>query len=264
MRMRLIVLILSMVLGVCYMSFGNPEIAKVSKQSQEILEKEKIIRSINLLRASQKQQPLSFSKVVEVPSVITSEVTTGGFGAIAGTVSGIVEDDLRKVIVVAWTIDSTACSSCVGIAVRESNGDYHIDNLEPGEYYVLAVTEGYLPKFYDNVLTFYEATPVPVHDGEVTRGIDFFMEKLFPGPASVSGIVLSEGDGEPIANAYVNVFSPDNPFLYGWAETSEDGSYLITGLKSGKYYASASAPGFLTEFFIITIAIAMRISPNST
>ena len=249
MRTRLMVLILSMVFGAWCTGICNPAIAEKTLQSQEILKKEKIIRSINLLRANQKLPPLSFTRVADVSPAVVSEATSNGFRAIAGTVSGIVEDDLRKVIVVAWTIDSTACSSCVGIAVRESNGDYLIDNLEPGEYYVLAVTEGYLPKFYDNVLSFYEATPVPVHDGEVTRGIDFFMEKLFPGPASVSGVVLSEGDGEPIANAYVDVFSPDNPFLNGWAETSEDGSYLITGLKSGKYYALASAPGFLTEFF---------------
>ncbi|MFQ5866145.1 MAG: carboxypeptidase regulatory-like domain-containing protein [bacterium] len=249
MRVRLIVLIISIVFGAEYTCICNPAIAEESLRSQEILKKENIIRSINLLRVSQKQQPLSFTRTADVPRARTSEATADGFGAIAGTVSGIVEDDLRKVVVVAWTTDSSACSSCVGLTVIESNGEYIIDNLEPGDYYVLAVTEGYIPKFYDNVSSFYEATPVPVHDREVTKGIDFFMEKVSPGMASVSGVVMSEGDGEPIANAHVNFFSPDNPFLNGRAETSEDGSYLITGLKTGKYYASASARGFLIEFF---------------
>ncbi|MFQ5824745.1 MAG: carboxypeptidase regulatory-like domain-containing protein [bacterium] len=244
MRSRWLALIILMLIV-----FNQTGYANNSIEIQQTFKKEQILRSINLLRSLQKQPPLSYKNFIAVPQAVDTKVTADDGGAIAGTLFGIVEDDIRTAVVVAWTADSTTGSTGTGFAVVEPSGAYLIDNLAAGDYYVLAVAEGYIPKFYDNVLNFNEATLVMVTKDAVTEDIDFYMEKMLPGSAGVSGVVLSESDEVPIAHAFVSVFSPDNPFLYGWAETSEDGSYKITGLKSGEYYASCWADGFLTEFF---------------
>ena len=184
-----------------------------------------------------------------------------GPGAIAGTLFGLDDVALSTAVVVAWSSSPADPQPRAVFGQVTPGGEYVIKPLDPGEYYVLAVADGYVPKFYDNVTNFEEASTVPVEADSVSGGIDFFMEPLTPGTAVISGTVVDEMSGDPIPVGLVNVFSPDNPFLFGEAKTREDGSYVIRGLRSGTYVASAWAEGYLTEFYdnAATLEDATRI-----
>lgn len=269
MRWRSFILMLFAVVGLSLTETANLYAANQSPQHQTTLQKARILQSLNLLRSLHKQTPLALMDRGVIANTASRVASANGTGAIAGTVSGIQEDAIATAFVVAWTADSVISGGSTGFARVELDGSYIIDGLVPGDYYVLAAADGYLPKFYNNVLNFSEATTVPVTEGAVTKGIDFVMEKEQPGTGSLSGKVVRESDKAPIVRARVNVFSPDNPFLYGGAETAEDGSYLITGLRSGKYYAVVWADGYLSEFFdnatsVENAKLIEVIEPNET
>lgn len=218
-----------------------------------IRKKKRILDSINYLRGRQNQKPLSVASVVgkaKLPQAAPSLHARDGEGAITGTLFGFVTDfDFRTAVVVAWSEDALAGTPNASFGKIKADGEYRIGSLQPGEYFVLAVADGYVPKFYDNVTNFEEASTVPVLADSVTAGIDFKMEKIQPGTASISGVVLDESRGVALSGAVVSVFAPENPFLYGEALSNDEGRYQITGLKGGRYIAAAWAEGFLSEFF---------------
>lgn len=234
------------------LSFAVSNFAKSSNPNLDQLKKEQIIRSINLLRAVHKQPAITFEGIFrQSQTAALNKIASGG--SIAGAISGVSDRYIYSASVVAWRsdtdpADSTGTSTAYFGKV-EPNGSYVIHELEPGDYYVLALADTYVPKFYNNVTDFSDATTVPVREGEVASGVDFFLEQINSGRASLSGKVVAQHDGQPIARAYVNVFSPDNPFFYGWTETREDGSYEITGMTSGKYFAYVWADEYLNEYY---------------
>ncbi len=234
------------------LSFAVSGFTKNSNPNLDQLKKEQIIRSINLLRAAHKQPAITFEGIFkQSQTAVLNKIASGG--SIAGTISGVSDRYIFSASVVAWRSDADPADS-TGVRTAyfgkvEPNGSYVIYELEPGDYYVLALADTYVPKFYNNVTDFSDATTVPVREGEVTSGVDFFLEQINSGSASLSGKVVAQHNGQSIARAYVNVFAPDNPFFYGWTETRDDGTYEITGMKSGKYYAYVWADGYLNEYY---------------
>ncbi|MCI0493572.1 carboxypeptidase regulatory-like domain-containing protein, partial [candidate division KSB1 bacterium] len=158
---------------------------------------------------------------------------------------------------------------CKGMAIVDSNFTYQIDGLAAGNYYVCAWADGYVLKYYRDVIDFTQATAVPVTDGSITNDIDFNMEAIVPGTGSISGTVRRATDQTPIEWAIINVFSTTDPWTFGWAETMSDGSYIVTGLKSGQYYVSVWAEGFLDEYYdnvpdMEQATLVAVIEPNET
>ncbi|HEX9652447.1 MAG TPA: carboxypeptidase regulatory-like domain-containing protein [bacterium] len=253
MRLKSYVFLSSLLFMLCLTGFVENATSKDSNPSLEQLKKEQIIRSINLLRAAQRQPVLTFEGLFKhAQGARLSKMASEG-GAIAGTLFGIKDQYIVTASVVAWRSDSDPADSTGSVSAHfgkvDPNGSYRVEDLESGDYYVLALADTYIPKFYNNVTEFSDAITVPVKDGEVTSGVDFRMEQINSGSASLAGKVVTQKDGHPIARAFINVFSPDNPFFYGWTETGADGSYEIVGLKSGSYYAYAWAEGYLSEYY---------------
>jgi len=249
MRLRFFIFMLLASAGICLTEQANLCARDKSPQQQEALKRAHILQSINLLRSMQRLPVLTFAPHAVVPKDARIFASANSGGTIAGRLNGLMEYAIKTAWVVAWTADSSGGRGSAGLGTVDPNGDYKIADLAPGDYYLLAAADGYFPKFYKNVLDFSDATPVKVVEGSVTSGIDFDMEKIQSGTGSISGTVLRQSDAAPIKGAQVSVFSPDNPFLYGWAETSESGEYKIQSLKTGKYHAYVWAEGYLPEYF---------------
>ncbi|MFQ5605053.1 MAG: carboxypeptidase regulatory-like domain-containing protein [bacterium] len=247
-KQRLYFIALMVIFGQLFLTHAIPA-KQLANSSQEILKKQ-ILRSINLLRARQAQPPLAFRDSLLPQKRPANLAVFDNPGGISGTLHGLEDGDYYFAFVVAWSVDSTADAGEAHFAKVEPDGRYIIEGLQAGKYFVLALVEGYDPQFYDQVANLEDATPVPVEPGQITEEIDFHLQQTVPGNGSISGLVLSESDNHPIANALITVFSPDNPFHYGSAFSSEDGRYQITGLQSGNYYASAWAEGYLVEFYV--------------
>lgn len=171
-------------------------------------------------------------------------------GSIAGTLFGLEDADLSTAFIEAFTVDSIIDPNTTYKALGKVNrdGTYQIDSLTTGRYYVCAWADGYLFKYYDNVLVQSDATPVTVEAGQVTQNIHFKMERIVPGTGAISGRVTRENDGAPVYGE-IYVFSLENPMNSGWAITDRSGYYVISGLKTGNYFAYCWSNGYLTEYF---------------
>jgi protocatechuate 3,4-dioxygenase beta subunit len=180
-----------------------------------------------------------------------------GDGAITGTVSGLDPEGHESAAVMAWPADSlfmadeerADVSYTVMRARVEPDGGYRLEGLAPGPYYVSAMAKEYETRYYDDTLDMGSASPVDVQEGATVEGIDFALERFNAGEGSIAGTVTNAADGHPIADAMVHAFAPENPFRYGSAQTDEDGSYVISGLRSDRYVVEVWSQDYLPEFY---------------
>jgi hypothetical protein len=129
-------------------------------------------------------------------------------------------------------------------ARTDSLGNYVIDGLPAGTYFVGAVAKGYLPEFWQEAESVKDATPVEVTDGELTSDIDFTLGK----GGAIAGFVYAEKDSMPISGAVVRVRLQGTGFVrLGY--TDDTGAYKISGLPSGSYYVHAHAEGYMGQFY---------------
>ncbi len=232
----------------CLFFLVGTDVAQAKKIQQNEVKQAQVFRFIKSVRSRMFGEPDSFQPAKVGKQV---NVSSGAAGSIAGIVSGLDEAAIATAYVEAFTTDSLPASgvSYKGLAVVNPDGSYQIDSLTVGNYYVIAWADGYYLKYYDDVFDFQSAATVPVRAGAVTGNIDFNMEKIMPGTGSIAGRVIRQSDNAPITAATVVATSTESPFLYGWAETAEDGSYRIKELKSGLYYVSVWADEYLAEFY---------------
>ncbi|MEW6749870.1 MAG: carboxypeptidase regulatory-like domain-containing protein [Candidatus Latescibacterota bacterium] len=239
----------------------------VSAPPQQALDRARLLRTLNLLQHQAGKRSLPAAKAAQAAG--DSSVAGGsappadadvlpapaGTGAITGSVGGLEADAWTSASVMAWTdvpwmegevrVDRP---SQVGIAPVAADGTYRIEGLAAGEYYVMASAQDYVPAYYDNVTDLSQATRLGVEDDQTVSGIDFSLERIVPGTGSIAGTVRSTS-GRPVPQAAVYAYSPDNPFLSGKTATEADGSYVIGGLKTGRYYVEVWAEGFMQAFY---------------
>ncbi|UCE17327.1 MAG: carboxypeptidase regulatory-like domain-containing protein [Gemmatimonadota bacterium] len=129
----------------------------------------------------------------------------------------------------------------------DEHGRYVLTGLKSGTYHVVAHARGYEEQWYDHADTQIDATPVEVVVPEETAGINFTL-KAWGGEGAISGRVVDEGDGHPIARALVEARRGDG-WWTGIALTQDDGTYVIPNLPSGNYFVSVRAEGYFHEFY---------------
>jgi protocatechuate 3,4-dioxygenase beta subunit len=133
--------------------------------------------------------------------------------------------------------------------VRPDDFSFSITGLVPGPYWVYASADDYAPEYYDGAESASDADTVSVKPGEDVTGIRFSLEKFQPGTGGISGTIVDDDDGSPLAAAWVTAVASWEPYTYGRAMTDEQGRFVIGGLKSGSYTLSAGADGYVEEFF---------------
>jgi|GEM_PF-2937694 len=114
--------------------------------------------------------------------------------------------------------------------VTDMFGNYILENLPEGDYYILAYEYNSVPTYYPGVIDFQDAVVVNAL-GNVT-GIDF--ELIMPetnGIYQANGYVLNS-NYDPVANANVVILDEMETVL-GYAVTNSDGYYLVNGLPTG-------------------------------
>jgi hypothetical protein len=122
-------------------------------------------------------------------------------------------------------------------ATTGPDGSFHLDNVMPGSYVVIASRDGFLP----NRVSSGRPVAVTVSEGQQASGVSI---ELNP-EATATGTVLGS-DGKPIPGAQVAVFAV-RPFR-GEPELREidnatadaSGKYKLGGLAPGNYYFAAA------------------------
>ncbi|MEM7131548.1 MAG: carboxypeptidase regulatory-like domain-containing protein [Chloroflexota bacterium] len=154
----------------------------------------------------------------------------------------------------------------------DSNGRYHLDQLEPGEYKLafepssVGDSRDYLAEYYDEQSSLEDATVVAITVDE-TRVVN---AQLTQG-GTIEGVVT--GEGTPLERVSVRAYNDEGRIVTSdW--TDETGNYELQPLVPGQYRlkfdpsSSGSASQFLAEFYIDQVdldsATPITISSDET
>ena len=183
-------------------------------------------------------------------------------GGIAGNVKDANGNPLKGIYLSAWKKSNSDSffSNFKGfqnLEKTDENGNYQIESLTPGDYYVSATRMewwNYQTIWYNGVSAMENATPVAVAD-TITKSINFIFDKA-KDLGAISGKVISDIDGAPISEAYVEAMWVGSyvgtgnmrfrPSLFAW--TNQNGEYKIDLVQEGKYIVLVHKNGY-TEFY---------------
>ncbi|MEM9291681.1 MAG: carboxypeptidase regulatory-like domain-containing protein [Acidobacteriota bacterium] len=124
-----------------------------------------------------------------------------------------------------------------------ADGSYSFGSL-PGEEFVVSVeAPDYASELWPDVPCGLfcdprEGEPILLSEGEEVSGIDFLL-----GPElSISGSVRSEETGEPLGDVNLLLYLEDGE-VEGLAQTLDDGTYRIEGIRPGTYFLRSLSKG---------------------
>jgi hypothetical protein len=169
---------------------------------------------------------------------------------VGGSVTGTVRDS-NGLPIANIQVSANSYDENYGFGGKtEANGTYVIRGVAAGLYRVMVWAEEtkYASKYYNNEISWDDATPVNVSAGQQTTSIDFSLER----GASISGVVKnSSGVGQP--NLQVNCWADDG---YGTGtQTEANGFYKCGGLPVGYNYNVIAYPPAESNYMITRISI---------
>ncbi len=188
------------------------------------------------------EQPVYFLAnqiVINSDTVVTgidfTLTAVGATSSISGQVTGQFGEPLANTFVLGAGVNTDE----VVFAITDPLGNYFLPAGEGGSYYLVFAEAEHIPEYYDNVLTWEEATPITVN-GAVT-GINAQLSAVYSdsaGNASISGLVHNPG-GQPLASAMVAVSNALGEVI-AYDMTGPDGTYQLLGSFDGDMHIHAS------------------------
>ncbi|USK42072.1 carboxypeptidase regulatory-like domain-containing protein [Cytobacillus oceanisediminis] len=153
-----------------------------------------------------------------------------------GVLTGFVRDENNNPITGGnVTVQlSTGTGIIIAVAATDSNGQYTVIGLAPGNYTVVATAVNYQSSSQGTAIT-----------ANSTSTVNFF---LAADPGSITGTITNANTGAPVAAANVQVRIIDASGAVIAAVLSDSmGDYIVTGLAPGVYTVIVSAPNFQTN-----------------
>ena len=215
---------------------------------------------------------------VEAPDEVTGiDFTLAMRSAIEGTITDVISGEpLRHALVFANRLSAVPERHPELFFARTDSLGHYVLPVPPGTYALGAVHRGYRPVFYQQKLDPRQADPVTVVENQHTTGIDIALVPF----GTISGTVVDDSTGQPIAGAKVSAARLGHPKHHDWrhlfpgwpvdprripdfpkdvidhltrsafhTRTAEDGTYTFPGLPAGKYLVRAAAKGYVAEYY---------------
>ena len=130
----------------------------------------------------------------------------------------------------------------------DSDGEYTLDGLEAGSYYVKAEAGYHQSEVYDDVpcapCDVTTGTQIPVASGASVTGIDFALDRL----GTVEGTVVDQSTSDPIPNQEVDLLTAQG-FIRRSSYTKSDGTYEIQAVQPGTYVVRVLAAVYRDELY---------------
>ncbi len=168
-------------------------------------------------------------------------VTQGRTAAMSGKVLDPTSSALEGAVITIYKLGPIPYSQKTR---SDANGAFAFTDLLPGYYVAHTRAEGFVPQYYDHAMFLSEATPIKITDGDSITGIQFDLET----GARIEGTVTDEND-TPLGDVHLMAVNPlDNRFRMHTL-SNEDGSYQISGLRSGSYIVTAHREGYSDLYY---------------
>jgi hypothetical protein len=164
-----------------------------------------------------------------------------------GTIGGRVVEDhqfagIADVEVLAYTHSTANGLSYRNRAWTDSAGSFTLQDLEPGDYYVVASHHDYRAEAFDDVEeTAFRANPllgtkVTVTPGGVTSGVHFALQRY----GAIEGRILNGDTGQPPNFCTAYLWRADSPQIPAAIDIScANGSFKFDRLEPGQYFLGA-------------------------
>ncbi|MEM7354224.1 MAG: carboxypeptidase regulatory-like domain-containing protein, partial [Acidobacteriota bacterium] len=193
------------------------------------------------------------------PVPVTIESVTAGIdfvldrlGGIIGTVTSAATGlPIPHTVVEVW--DTTGFSPVSTQA--DEQGNYQLDPLPPGTYFVTAEEDRYFEQVFDGLpcpdpgfdCDPTTGTPIAVALNTIVSGIDFALTRRPAG--NIAGTVRSEVNGDLLANVNIDVWDESGSPV-AFASTDGGGNYLVVDVPVGSFVVTARATGvFVDELY---------------
>ena len=166
------------------------------------------------------------------------------FDLVLGSISGRVVADANGQPIDNLHVYASdyATNAWVAATYTDDDGTYIISGLPEGSYQVRAVPSNngkpYADEYYNDTYNYNMTQEVKVGFNQDVTGIDFSLAT----EVTISGRVVADADGQPIANVHMNVMEDYANWWGPGTNTDSNGYYTISNLPPGTYNVYAS-PG---------------------
>lgn len=216
-------------------ALGQPLRLQALAQDQSIL----ALSPASLVHVSpaEAQRPIHHELVL-APTAQTARrpalVSPSPAGILAtGQITGVVTAaDTSLPIMFTYATAYTPDGGYIKSALTDSNGQYTLTDLDPGDYKVEFYYFGgnYVPEWYDDRPDLNTADLVTVTDGGLTPLINAILEV----GGEITGTVTAEDTGLPLENISVYAYTLDGAYVTS-DYTDASGKYSIQQLRPGSY-----------------------------
>lgn len=198
--------------------------------------------------------------------------STGSAVAATGQIVGVVTDQTTGQPVANVEVDvykSGSESVPMTTVHTQGNGSYDVTGLTTGSYKISfsQLRSNYLARYYKNAETAATATPIEVTNGNTTSGID----QALPTAGQISGTLTYAGTNAPAAGSLVEAWKTGNEGTpEGFAETTANGTYTMSGLQTGTYRIGFNSPSpeyeevFYKEASSLATATPITVTAGTT
>lgn len=139
----------------------------------------------------------------------------------------------------------------------DSNGVYYFTLVPEGSYYILAIpfdSNGYLPTYFGNVLTWQQATLITLGTPSNPYNINLLPAGVMPsGPGSASGLINLSRLKSTFVDKVNMLLKNDQGEAIGFTRVKDDGSFDFSAMALGTYYLYPEMPGITSDQIAITL-----------
>jgi TonB family protein len=176
-----------------------------------------------------------------------AQITTPNSASVAGRLLSTEETPVEGVRVVALETTYPRLN-IAGQAETDKDGHYRLQNLPPGDYFIVA-DPFKIPSYYPGTGNRDNSAPVSLAPGAILSGVDFklirnsgvlrVVRTRAPGQARLSGI-LRDTQGRGLPNFTVMLRSDSDAKV--WTVTDATGSFEFPSLTAGEFSVETFAP----------------------
>lgn len=130
----------------------------------------------------------------------------------------------------------------------KTNGTFNFQNVSPGNYRIKVVKSGYITVVQDSIV--------------ITSNLANRVYKLDLGGSILGQIFTGKNIGVASADIAVYALNNGKEISYTATTTDENGRYLISGLKKGKYRLRITSSSYVTKVTDINVKLGVQSSGN--